>query len=59
MKFKKINQGQSPESNRTMATVGMWFGIVNVILAAVGLIVFLILLGFGVFAASSLNSITY
>lgn len=57
--IKKIDAGQAPESNRTMANVGMWLGIVNVILVAVGLIVFLLLLVLGVFASSSLSHYSY
>ncbi len=49
----KINAGQSPESNRTMATIGMWLGIVGVILFAIGLIILVILLALGVFAAAT------
>ena len=55
----RINAGQSPESNRTMATIGMWLGIVGVILFVIGLIVLGILLALGVFAAASSTHYSY
>ncbi|MBL7128295.1 MAG: DUF4190 domain-containing protein [Ignavibacteria bacterium] len=30
--INKINAGHSPQAGKTMATIGMWLGIVNVIL---------------------------
>lgn len=51
----KINSGQSPESNRTMATIGMWLGIIGVILFAVAIIVFIILIALGFFTTSTIQ----
>lgn len=52
IELKKISQGISPESNRGMATAGMWLGIVNTIIFALGIIVFIILLAIGTFAST-------
>ena len=51
-----ISRGESSESNKTMATIGMWLGIVNVILCAIAIIVLLILLILGVFTASTIQN---
>ena len=40
----KIDRGESPEAGRTLAKIGMWLGIVNVILAILfGLVYVLII----------------
>jgi hypothetical protein len=38
--INKINRGESPEAGRTMAKIGMWLGIVNVILSILGGIIY-------------------
>jgi hypothetical protein len=43
----EINAGRSPEAGRTMAKIGMWLGIVNVILSIIAIFVILIALMFG------------
>lgn len=43
-----INAGQSDPSGKTMAQIGMWLGIIQVILSILALIVVLILAAFGV-----------
>ncbi len=45
--INEINAGRAPEAGRTMATIGMWLGIINVILAILGIIIFIILFFFG------------
>jgi hypothetical protein len=42
-----INAGQSPDAGKTMATIGMWLGIINVILSILAIIVFGILFALG------------
>jgi len=44
----EIDAGRSPESGRTMAKIGMWLGIVNVILSIIAIFVMMILFLFGV-----------
>lgn len=46
--INEINAGRAPEAGRTLATIGMWLGIVHVILAILGIIVFGILFFLGV-----------
>lgn len=50
-----INAGQSDPAGKTMAQVGMWLGIIQVILGILALIVVVILLALGVLG-STLNS---
>ncbi len=35
--LNEINAGRSPEAGRTMAKIGMWLGIINIILTVLGL----------------------
>lgn len=46
-----INEGRAPEAGRTMATIGMWLGIVHCILAVLGLLVFILLFALGLMGA--------
>jgi len=36
--LNEINAGRSPEAGRTLANIGMWLGIINVILFILGMI---------------------
>ena len=40
-----INAGRSPEGGRTMATIGMWLGIVATILSIVGIVFAVMMMG--------------
>ena len=44
----EIDAGRSPENGRTMAKIGMWLGIVNVILSIIAVFVMMILFLFGI-----------
>ncbi|MFA5011317.1 MAG: DUF4190 domain-containing protein [Ignavibacteria bacterium] len=46
-----IKAGQSDSAGKTMAQIGMWLGIIQVIVAIIALIVILIILMLGGFAA--------
>lgn len=46
-----INAGQSDSAGKTMAQIGMWLGIIQVIVGILALIVILIILMLGGFAA--------
>jgi len=51
--INKINAGQSPVAGKTMATIGMWLGIVNVILwilVIIFMILYFIIVGAFIFA---------
>jgi hypothetical protein len=50
--LNEINAGRSPEAGRTLANIGMWLGIVNIILSVLAIIVFGILLIFGLLNTS-------
>ncbi|MFC2093763.1 hypothetical protein ACFLSV_07670, partial [Bacteroidota bacterium] len=43
-----IDAGQSSQAGRTMANIGMWLGIIQVILTIVALIVVVLLIIFGI-----------
>lgn len=45
--INEINAGRSPVAGLTLAKIGMWLGIVNVILSILGIIVFAILFALG------------
>lgn len=45
--LSEINAGRAPEAGRTLANIGMWLGIVNVILSILGIIVVAILFSLG------------
>ncbi|MCB0728899.1 MAG: DUF4190 domain-containing protein [Ignavibacteriae bacterium] len=45
--LNEINAGRSPEAGRTLANIGMWLGIINVILFILGMIFVVIALMFG------------
>jgi hypothetical protein len=52
--INKIKAGHSPQAGKTMATIGMWLGIVNVILWI--LIIIFMILYFIIFGAFFLSS---
>jgi hypothetical protein len=56
--LSEIDAGRSPENGRTLAKIGMWLGIVNVILTVLGLIAFMILLALGVFSSMTFEEFT-
>lgn len=45
--LNEINSGRSPEAGRTLANIGMWLGIINVILFILGMIFLAIAVMFG------------
>jgi len=45
--INEINAGRSPESGRALAKIGMWLGIINIILSILAIIIFSILFMFG------------
>lgn len=47
----EINAGRSSDAGRMIANIGMWLGIINVVLAVIGIVIFLILLALGVFSS--------
>ncbi|MEO6694696.1 MAG: DUF4190 domain-containing protein [Ignavibacteria bacterium] len=47
----EINSGRSSEAGRMIAKIGMWLGILNVILSCIGIIIFAILMVLGVFGS--------
>lgn len=52
-----IDRGESPEAGRTLAKIGMWLGIVNIILSVLGIIIYIaiILIAIIVGGTSSYN----
>ncbi|CAN5512760.1 hypothetical protein BH10BAC5_BH10BAC5_16600 [soil metagenome] len=54
--LRLINEGRSPHAGKTMATIGMWLGIVNCIIVVLFGIIMVILLIAGVLNSSSFNS---
>ncbi|MCB0722010.1 MAG: DUF4190 domain-containing protein [Ignavibacteriae bacterium] len=42
--IKAIEEGRSPQAGLTMAKIGMWLGIVNVILSVLFLLVYLLII---------------
>ena len=53
--IREIDEGRAPMAGRTMANIGMWLGIINVVLSILGVSVLVILLALGILS-SSLNS---
>ncbi len=51
-----INEGRSSEAGRSMATIGMWLGIVNTIVSIIALIIGFIIFIFGIFASAVQNT---
>lgn len=51
-----INEGRSSEAGRSMATIGMWLGIVNTIISIIALIIGFIIFIFGIFASAVQNT---
>lgn len=50
-----IDRGEAPEAGRALAKIGMWLGIVNVILGVIGIVVWLILIVIIGISASTSN----
>lgn len=48
--LNEINAGRSPEAGRTMAKIGMWLGIINVVLSVIAIFILAILFMFGLFS---------
>ncbi len=48
-----INEGRSPEAGRTLATIGMWLGIIHCVLAVLAIIGVVIAVFFGLLAGIS------
>ncbi|MCY7360616.1 MAG: DUF4190 domain-containing protein [Ignavibacteria bacterium] len=46
--IKAIDNRQSPEAGRMLATIGKWLGIINVIFTIIGIIILIILLSLGI-----------
>jgi uncharacterized membrane protein len=46
--ISEIEAGTSSQAGKTMAQIGMWLGIISVILSILALIVIVILIAFGV-----------
>lgn len=46
--LKQIQEGKIPESNRTMAKVGMILGIVGSVLSCLGTLVYVVLIALGI-----------
>jgi hypothetical protein len=49
----KISRGESSEAGRSMATIGMWLGIVNVILSVLAIIAYVIIIVLAILTSSS------
>ncbi|MEO8210392.1 MAG: DUF4190 domain-containing protein [bacterium] len=47
----EIDAGRSSEAGRMLAKIGMWLGIVNVILSIIGLLIFILLFALGIFGS--------
>lgn len=45
--LKAIDNNQSPEAGRVIAKIGMWLGIINIILTIIGVIIFGMLFALG------------
>lgn len=55
--LSEIDAGRSPEAGRTLARIGMWLGIVNVILTIIAMFVLLILFVFGVLTMDDYSTV--
>jgi len=53
--LKAIDNKQSPEAGRSLAKIGMWLGIINIILSIIGIIIFGLLFALGMFGAMFSN----
>jgi hypothetical protein len=42
--LKKIDRGESSEAGRSMAKIGMWLGIINVILTIIVIIIYVLII---------------
>ena len=54
--LRLINEGRAPHAGKTMATIGMWLGIINVIIAVLVGIGLIIALAAGLLSSNSYNS---
>lgn len=53
--INEINAGRSPEAGKTLATIGMWLGIINVILSVLTIIALIFLFTLGILSSSDFN----
>jgi len=53
--INKIDRGESPEAGRTFAKIGMWLGIANLIVVALGIIGFILYIVFIAALVGSMN----
>ncbi|MBK8983311.1 MAG: DUF4190 domain-containing protein [Ignavibacteria bacterium] len=53
--LNEINAGRSPEAGKTLATIGMWLGIINVILSVIAIISIAFLFMLGILSSSDFN----
>ncbi len=53
MEINKIHRGESPEAGKNLATIGMWLGIVNVILSVLVLIAYVFIIVIALVTSSS------
>ncbi|HQY20972.1 MAG TPA: hypothetical protein PLX80_09040 [Ignavibacteria bacterium] len=53
--INEINAGRSPEAGKTFATIGMWLGIINVILTVLTLIAVVFLFTLGILSSSDFD----
>ncbi len=59
MELKAIDQGLSPESNRTLAKVGYILGIVGTILTCLGLLAYIAIIVIAVISSGAVPSNTF
>lgn len=52
---REIDEGRAPMAGRTMANIGMWLGIINVVLSILAGILVIILLALGLLGSSMSN----
>ena len=53
--LNEINAGRSPEAGKTLATIGMWLGIINVILSIIAIVAVAFLFMLGVLSSSDFD----
>lgn len=50
-----IDRGESPEAGRSLAKIGMWLGIVNIILSVIGIIIYVAVILIAIIVGSTNN----
>ncbi|MBS1518520.1 MAG: DUF4190 domain-containing protein [Bacteroidetes bacterium] len=53
--INEINAGRSPEAGKTLATIGMWLGIINVIISVLAIVALIFLFALGVLSSRDFN----